>query len=151
MCLIMILTHGLPKPLTKPKAFFAGIRVGNKIYWAGGDDESGKPSCKVEIMDVATQTSSQAFLFHPFNYVINEGQNAVVKDNKIIWFATPDPLNGNHTDKFNIYNTVTNTWSIGLLPFRMSGASIISVNNTVYVAGGYVNGKMSDQVWKLDF
>lgn len=136
--------------LSEPKAFFAGINVANKIYWAGGDDESGKPSCKVEIRDLNTQTSSQAFLFHPFNYSITEGQNAVVKDHNIIWFATLDPLNGIDTDKFNIYNTITKTWSIGLLPYKMSGASVISVNNTVYVAGGYINGKMSEKVWKLD-
>ncbi|MGE5106935.1 MAG: hypothetical protein ACM3H8_05295 [Sphingobacteriales bacterium] len=30
------------------------------------------------------------------------------------------------------------------------GASIISVNNTIYVAGGYVNGILSNQVWKLE-
>jgi N-acetylneuraminic acid mutarotase len=137
--------------LAEPKAFFAGINVGNKIYWAGGDDGNGMPSCKVEIRDLVSQTSSTAFLFHPFSYVTHEGQNVLVKDNKIIWFATLDPLNGNSTDKFNIYDMLTNTWSIGLLPVKISGASVISVNNTIYVAGGYVNGRMSDQVWKMEF
>jgi hypothetical protein len=85
------------------------------------------------------------------SYVIVEGQNAVVKDDKIIWFATLDPLTGNATDKFNIYDLTANRWSIGLLPFQISGASVISVNNTIYVAGGSVNGRMTDQVWKLEF
>jgi hypothetical protein len=31
------------------------------------------------------------------------------------------------------------------------GAAIISVNNTIYVAGGKVNGAFSDQVWILEF
>jgi N-acetylneuraminic acid mutarotase len=137
--------------LIEPKAFFAGINVGNKIYWAGGDDGNGAPSCKVEIRDLGTQKSSTAFLFHPFSYVVHEGENVVVKDNKIVWFATLDPLNGNSTDKFNIYDMLTNTWSIGLLPVKMNGASVISVNNIIYVAGGYVNGKMNDQVWTMEF
>lgn len=136
--------------LAEPKAFFAGLNVGNKIYWAGGDDASGTPTCKVEIKDLNTQTSSTAFLFQPFSYVTHEGLNAVVKDNKIIWFATLDPTNGNATDRFNIFDMNTDTWSIGLLPFRINGASIISVNNIIYVAGGDVNGKISDQVWKLE-
>jgi N-acetylneuraminic acid mutarotase len=137
--------------LIEPKSFFAGISVGNRIYWAGGYDGNGTASCKVEIRDIGTQTSSTASLFHPFSYITHEGENAVVKDNKIIWFATLDPLTGNATDKFNIYDMVTNTWSIGLLPVKISGASVISVANTIYVAGGYVNGTISDQVWKLEF
>jgi N-acetylneuraminic acid mutarotase len=137
--------------LAEPKAFFAGNNVGGKIYWAGGYGGNGSPTCKVEIRDPVTQTSSAAFLFHPFSYVTHEGMNVVVKDNKIIWFATLDPSNGNATDKFNIYDMLTNTWSIGLLPVKMNAASVIAVNNTIYVAGGYINGQMSDQVWKLEF
>lgn len=43
------------------------------------------------------------------------------------------------------------TWSIGVLPQNIEGASIISVNNTIYVASGYVNGVLSNPVWKLEF
>jgi hypothetical protein len=137
--------------LSEPKTFFAGINVRGKIYWAGGYNRSGEPTCNVEIRDPATQTSSTAFLSQPVTYVVVEGQNAVVKDDKIIWFTTLDPLTGNPTDKFNIYDLTTNRWLIGLLPVKLSGASVISVNNIIYVAGGSVNGKMTDQVWKLEF
>lgn len=137
--------------LSEPKAFFAGIHTRNKIFWAGGYDVLGNPTCKVEVQDLAAQTSTEASLFHPFSYVAHQGQNAVIRDKKIIWFATLDPLNGNATDKCNIYDLSTGKWAIALLPFSISGASIISVNNTVYVAGGNVNGKMTDQVWKLEW
>jgi hypothetical protein len=137
--------------LSEPKSFFAGVNVRNKIYWAGGDDGSGTPTCKVEIRDLTTQTSSAAYLSYPYTCVIDEGQNAVIKDDKIVWFTVIDPVIGVSTDKFTIYNTTSNTWSIGLLPVKVSGASVISVNNNIYVAGGYINGKMSDQIWKLDF
>ena len=137
--------------LSEPKTFFAGIHVRNKIFWAGGYSGSGQPSCKVEIRDLASRSSSTAFLSQPVSFVNAEGQNAVVKDDKIIWFATLDPLTGNSTDRFNIYDLTANRWLIGLLPFKIIGASVISVNNTIYVAGGSVNGKMTDQVWKLEF
>ncbi|TDH23484.1 hypothetical protein EXU57_16910 [Segetibacter sp. 3557_3] len=137
--------------LTEPKTFFAGINVRNKIYWAGGYTSSDAPSCKVEIKDPASQNSTVGFLSQPFTYVVAEGQNAVTKNDKIIWFASLDPLSGNATDKVNIYDVNSTTWSIGVLPFRISGASVISVNNTIYVAGGSVNGKLSDQVWLLEF
>jgi hypothetical protein len=75
----------------------------------------------------------------------------VLKDNKIIWFTSLEHLTGNPTDKFNIYDIATNKWLIGSIPVKISGASIISVKNTIYVAGGSVNGRMSDQVWKLEF
>lgn len=136
--------------LSEPKGFFGAIYTEGKIFWAGGYDALGNPTCKVEVHDLAAQTSTSAFLFHPFSYVTHQGQNTVVKDNKIIWFATLDPLNGNATDRFNIYDRTTGRWAIAILPFAISGASVISVNNTVYVAGGSVNGKMTEQVWKLE-
>jgi len=75
----------------------------------------------------------------------------VIKDDKIIWFATLDPLTGNSTDKFNIYDITADRWPVGLLPFKISGASVISVNHKIYGADGSVNGRMTDQVWKLEF
>ena len=61
---------------------------------------------------------------------------------------------GNHqpvTNKFDIYDIATNSWSIGVLPLNINRASIISENNTIYVAGGIVNGIVSNQVFKLEF
>ena len=76
------------------------------------------------------------------------GLYAVVKDNKILFLR-----NGGWTDsdKFDIYDIISNTWSIGVLPYKIGGASIISVNNTIYVAGVSINGVLSNKVWKLEF
>ena len=52
---------------------------------------------------------------------------------------------------FDIYDIATNTWSIGVLPVSMGSTLIISVNNVIYLAGGLVNGALSNQVWKLEF
>ena len=140
--------------LEEPKAMFSGIAVKNKIYWAGsmiGSVHGGAPVksiCAVEIRDISTQTSSVDYLSKPGHWVPVDGQNAVLKDNKILYFRhydTADPV------RFDIYDTVTQSWSIGVLPKSILGASVISVNNTVYIAGGRVNGAVSNQVWKLDF
>jgi Kelch motif/Galactose oxidase, central domain len=129
--------------LSEPMGFLTGINVADKIYWASG--------CTVEIRNANTGNSSIAHLFTPMGWItIDEGQNTVVKDGKIIFFRHW----ANSADKFDIYDIATNTWSIGVLPVNIIGASIISVNNTIYIAGGAVNGSfsnLSNQVWKLEF
>ena len=127
--------------LSQPMGFIAGIAVANKIYWTEG--------CKVEIKDVNTGSSSMTHLSAPKHWYIDFGENAVVKDNKIVFLGHNS--DGTGTDKIDIYDIATNTWSIGILPVNINGASIISVNNTIYVAGGYLNDARSSQVWKLEF
>jgi hypothetical protein len=142
----------------------AGVHVGGKIYWAGGLGRRGGGGgdcgfnsytlCSVEVHDVNSGSVTMQSLSRPKAFWPNHGQNAVVKDNKIIFYRSrevsyySDPLT---TDEFDIYNTSTGTWSIGVLPFPLEEAAIISVNNTVYLAGGLVNGVLSDKVWKLEF
>ena len=87
-------------------------------------------------------SSTLTCLFQPNAYF-----SAVLKDNKIVFFTGL----GVEKNKFDIYDIATNTWSIGVLSQNIESASIISVNNTIYVAGGYVNGVSSNQVWKLEF
>jgi N-acetylneuraminic acid mutarotase len=58
---------------------------------------------------------------------------------------------GIEKNKFDIYDISSNTWSIGELSQNIVGASLISVNNIIYVAGGYINGVLSNKVWKLEF
>ena len=78
-----------------------------------------------------------------------EGLQAVVKDNKILFLRQDDSMGD--SDKFDVYDIISNTWSIGVLPYKIGGASIISVNNTTYVAGVSINGVLSNKVWKLEF
>jgi hypothetical protein len=121
--------------LKRPMAFPAGIVAADQIYWA--------ENCNVEIKNVLTGNSTEAFLFKP-GYPVS----AVVKDNKIVFFR--DYSEGQVTT-FDIYDISTNTWFIGIVPIKLVGASIVSVNNTIYLAGGWVDGAFNDQVWKLEF
>ncbi|MEP6674767.1 MAG: T9SS type B sorting domain-containing protein [Ferruginibacter sp.] len=125
--------------LTTPMELPAGIRATGKIYWASG--------CDVEIKDSITGISTTANLFKSGSWLDADGQNAVIKDSIIIFFRHQDP-----TDKFDIYNTASNTWKIGVLPQNpISYSSIISVNNEVFVAGGASMTNTIDTVWKLKF
>ena len=90
----------------------------------------------VEVRNVTTGTSS-------VHCLAGSGAGIALKNSKIVFFTG--------SNKFDIYDTATNTWSIGLLPVVIERASIISVNNSIYVAGGSVNGVLSDKVWKLEF
>jgi hypothetical protein len=124
----------------------AGIAVGNKILWVGDTIETGPSNiatCLVEIRDVNSGTSTIDFLFGPAT-----GLDAVKNNSKVIFFR---PW-GNDRDKFDIYDIGTGKWSIGILPQPMPyQGTIIAVNNIFYVLGGYVNGIVSNQVWKLEF
>jgi len=137
--------------LSETRGGMAAIAVGSKNYWAGGvNGRGGSWTNLVEIRDMNSGISTFSCLFHSDAFF-----SAVQKNNKIVFFTSyygsgnSVPLNGR--DKFDVYDIPTNTWSIGVLPVNIYGSSIISVNNTVYVAGGLVNGVLSNQVWKLEF
>lgn len=126
----------------------AAIATGNKIIWAGGRKACGISNPKqltqeVEIRDVNTQGSTYACLFQP-----NAEFKAVVKDDTIVFFTGKGTSS---TDHFDIYNTKTNVWSIGVMNLNFEDAAIFSVNNTIYVAGGLLDRYMSRHVFKLEF
>lgn len=130
--------------LLQGKAGHAGIALGNKIYWAGGqtsDQSAYTPTCTVEIRDALTGSSTFQSLSGP-----TQGSRAFVKDNKILFFNVYD-----NAGKFDIYDVASNSWSIGVLPFVIQGASIVSVNNVVYIAEAPENGANANRVWKLEF
>ena len=127
--------------LRGPMGLLAGIAVNDNIYWAR--------DCAVEIKNVNTWSSSVSYLFKPgAAWIIDNGQNVVLKNGKLVYFRHNDAV----IDKFDIYDISSNTWSIGVLNQPVpKWPSIISVNNTIYIAGGSVDGALVNQVWKLEF
>ncbi len=142
--------------LSIARGFMAGIAVGNKNYWAGGlysqpQMTYGPFTNLVEIRDMSTGTSSFGCLFQP-----NAFFTAVQKNSQIVFFTSGIDLTGwpeapRVLNKFDIYDIPSDKWSVGVLPVNIYGASVIAVNNTIYVAGGNVNGLLSDRVWKLEY
>jgi hypothetical protein len=131
--------------LQVPRAYHAAIAANDVLYFVGGSTFSNQGgytgTCSVETLNTNTGARTLMNLSSPASWS-NAGRNAVVKDNKII-FLRPD--------RFDIYDTQSNTWSIGVLPQPIPQmTSVISVNNTIYVAG-FVNGGLFEQLWKLEF
>jgi N-acetylneuraminic acid mutarotase len=117
--------------LHEGKLFFASAATKGNIYWAGGITANpGVQSQEVEIRDVMNQTSTFSCLSKPM-----AGLNAVQKGDDIIFFPGYPSWNVNE-NSFDIYNTVTKTWSIGKLNTNISNAAIIVVGDNIYVAGG---------------
>jgi len=132
--------------LKETKDEHAAIAFQDRIFWAGGLTHSPYMqeymSSLVEIRDLSTQTTSFAGLSQP-----NSHFSAVEQDGKIVFF-TGRGGSGKH---FDIYDTQTGEWQVGILPVTIRDAAIISVNNIIYVAGGEVNGSLSDDVYMLLF
>jgi len=126
--------------MAEPKNLMASIAVANKIFWAGGGTDL------VEIRDLSTGVSSFSCI------LARSSPAAVVKGDNIIFFTGYGyPPNGT---QFEIYNITTNTWSTAMLDRPIFGATIISVNNTVYVTGGCRYAEFppyNKEVWTLEF
>ena len=126
-------TSTLSQPMGSPGA----IATGDNIYWTSG--------CDVEIKNTNTWSSTMANLFSNGESFFNK-PNAVVQDDNIIFLR----ISYGGTDKFDIYNTTTHTWSIGVLPQVVFNTSIISVDNVIYVTGQSAVSAYNI-LWKLEF
>lgn len=132
--------------LSIPRASMAQIEVDNKIYWAGGGISDGSTTNLLEIRDLNTGTSTFSCLSVP-----RTNATAVLKNNKIIFIDGVYSWDfWDYGDTFDIYDIATNTWSIGSLPKVIHRASIFTVGNTIYVAGGYT-GYAHDEIYTLEF
>jgi K319L-like, PKD domain len=130
--------------MSKPKFGIAAMGMRGKILWAGGSTSDGLTN-EVEIVDLATQTTTFSCLFQPnsFGYY-----SLGKKDTRLVFFV----WNGEAKDRFDIYDVLSNTWTIGVLNQAITPSIVISVNDEIYVAGaaGNSNGYYN-QVWKLVF
>ncbi|MBP6686223.1 MAG: hypothetical protein KA160_00090 [Lacibacter sp.] len=130
--------------LSKPKYAMSAFPLRGKVLWAGGMI-SGKMTNEVEIFDPATVSTSFSCLFQPNSF---SSVSSVQINGKIIFFVS----NGVTKNRFDIYDPLTNTWSIGVLDQSINAAVIISVNNSIYVAGTLGSSDAyHSEVWKLEF
>jgi N-acetylneuraminic acid mutarotase len=121
----------------------SGIAVGDHIYWGGIAPQN---TGKAEIWSAGNATT--ACLASPRVF-----PTAVAKNNEIVFF-TPGAwiLNDKLDNRFDIYNTLTGKWTVGLLPQSMNGVAVITVNNTIYMAGGFIDNRTcTDKVYKLSW
>ncbi len=128
--------------LSEPKMFMANIAVENTIFWAGGQTSISLPysySDKVEMYDVNTGLRT----YHQLSRARGDFK-AVKKQNKILFYSG-DP------GSVDIYDVTSQTWSVCSIPHDLQYTGVISTGDKVYIAGGFLNGVISKQVWLLDF
>jgi hypothetical protein len=132
-----------------PRTRMDGIIDQGKLFLSGGfrldgNIDGGK---YIEIIDVATRISTLDCM------IPRHGQTAIKSGDKLIFFTGNAGLNDLRSGSvFEIYDTKTKEWSVGILNRAIQNAGIISVNNTIYVAGGNdAAGKPTDLFWKLEF
>ena len=137
--------------LIERKSHHGAFAVGNYIYWAGGELWNNindyETTCNVERRDLSTGTSSVMHLFQP-SYANSNAQpemETLLKNGSIVFYTG--------SNQFDIYDPVSEVWSIGVMNQGFDYAGVISVNNTIYIAGGGFPGytPASNQVWKLEF
>ena len=135
--------------LAEARSMISSIATVNKIFWAGGLKQNGvgwTGSNHVEIRDLNTGSSSYSCVFPKWSFSIAK------KNEYIVFFTGVSSTEPNSATQFDIFNTLTNEWSVGLLSIPVNYSSIISVNNTIYVAGGMnATGALYDKLWKLEF
>jgi hypothetical protein len=133
--------------LSQPTSEISGYYLDGKIYWAGGRyrDKEGDftdYTCKMEVRDVNTQTSS----FTNFSRVMgfsSDYTQPILYNHKLV-YSTPD--------KLEIYDPQFNTWSIGDVPYGNYLESWVLVNNSLYAVGFVTTGsgeKIANQIWKV--
>jgi hypothetical protein len=147
-------TWSTTSSLSQPIALMGSIYVNGKIYWAGGvigydtvkDKDIG--TCKVEIRDVSTGSSSFTNLSAPNAFTGNFSYTKpIYYKNKIIFQGFPGTYY-----YLDIYDPQSSTWSIGQFPQNVFIESVILVNNALYAIGtNNVSSGSSDQIWKLQY
>ena len=117
--------------LSQPTASMSSIFIDGKIYWAGGVvgydavNDRDISTCRVEIRDVNTQSSSFTNLSQPTSFLSNEqSQKPIFYKGKILFGGVSD-----------IYDPLNNSWSIGKLPQNVSVESVVLINNGLYAIG----------------
>jgi N-acetylneuraminic acid mutarotase len=134
--------------LSEPKFNMAHTIVANKIMWGGGLRFNNSAVCDVQFFDPVNNSSTSSNLYSGQEYWDRYNPTAYIKNNKVV---IPRFGSYPHYNRFDIYDLNTGGWSFGQVNDDLYGPSIISINNVIYIAGGYYNGTLSRQVWKLEF
>ncbi|WP_336517641.1 Kelch repeat-containing protein [Pollutibacter soli] len=130
--------------LNEPKTNFNAITFDNKIAWIGGYTLKGSvanASAQVEVFDPVAGTSTFNCLNNPTPWLLGHNGVTYWKSWVIIF---PDLVYNPKT--FELYNTVTKSWHIGLLDREIYWPSLVVAQDQLFVADG-----ASGKVWKIEF
>lgn len=124
--------------LSSPRFFIASAVVGDKVIFAGGQNEFGEPSNRVDIYDTVKNQWSIDSLSVPRAFDDND-QNSAVVCGRAYFVGGMTMINGNYLSDYktiDIYDPVTKSWETDELPYNLFGHSVAGVGNKLVVAGG---------------
>ncbi|HEY1112697.1 MAG TPA: kelch repeat-containing protein [Chitinophagaceae bacterium] len=123
----------------------SGVALGDRIYWGGISPQNAG---KAETWSNTHSNLATTCLAYPREY-----PTALVRNSDIFFFTQGvESWEAVRDRRFDIYHTGTGQWSVGVLPQAMGGVAVISVNNTIYMAGGFNENKIySNKVYKLSW
>ncbi len=130
-------------PLAEPRAYLTSAYFDDFAFWAGGYQLDQKPSPVIQILNVITTNISFHKLTSP---VAGFKSKALVHKNDIIFFSG-DGVNRIHFNKYEIGSAKSTE---GRLDKDIVAADIVALKNKFYMAGGTVNGIISDKIWIME-
>ena len=138
--------------LSQARSGIATAVVGTKVFFAGGwtasccdgDDYPANPSSRIDIYDNATNTWTTAELSEARFDIA-----ATANGNKVLFaggYYYGSPLLFPTSNRVDIYDASTNSWSISALSEPRSNIKAVSVGNKMLFAGGVGNNNVSGKV-----
>jgi hypothetical protein len=128
--------------LSQARGFASATTIGSKVIIAGGITSLNNPTNRVDIFDTTTGIWTTASLSVPRA----AHGNAVTINGKAYFVGGGIFMGGGYirpSDVVDIYDPVSNTWSIDFLTQPIMAHSVVVVGNYLIVAGGLTNGELN--------
>lgn len=121
--------------ISEARKFIGAAVAGNKVIFAGGSVANGVSSNRVDIYDYETDTWDTASISVARAFY---HQSATV-DGKAYFVGSGTFDNGwtNNTDTIDIYDPVTNAWSVITLPNPVTENAVVAIDYSLISAGGW--------------
>jgi DNA-binding CsgD family transcriptional regulator len=148
--------EGLPRwenrtPLAEPRSRLSSVALGGLLYVMGGENADGQTLAALDIYDLgASRWLSGAPLPEP---LANPAVTAV--DGRIVLAggSINDPNVAQTvtvSDDLYVYDPVADAWQPGgSLPRPLAGAVLVTVDDALYLIGGWDGSAMHDEIWRL--
>ena len=138
-------------PLAIPRSRLAVVRVDNRLYAIGGETIAGHSIANMDTYDLevnewrnrkplpqgAANLAAAALGQHI--YVAGGSIKTIGSDTSTV------------TDQFLVYDTTTDLWqTVGRLPYPLAGAELLTIDDAIYLLGGWNGQAAQSEVWRYN-
>jgi len=153
-------------PMPEPRSRLAVAQIGELIYAIGGENSSGQTIATTEIYDLAINewtsdaslpiplANSVATMLNGRIYVAGGSYNTT-DINELNDSAEPNSADLAISNRLFVYTpssdrSIAGTWrEAGLLPNPLAGAAMVSLDDSLYLIGGWDGSSMRDEIWRV--